>query len=190
MDNIPEREQPNEPREGVAPFDAGIEMQDKNTIVTKPTAFRDLGRVRVILHRAQPGDREWEDLEDDEGNGFTSQQGFTIDLSGKITRGKVIDFLKKGYYQVRVDVLHQDYGFQPEDAPHQFLKANIWLENTEPIVDSDLIGGISKDVDERAYFSKPITPYAKGHFGVFENLMLPNNPEILQAVRLNIISDE
>lgn len=188
FDNKQEVTENKEPRKGVAPFAVGIEMQDDNTIITKPIAFKDIGKVCILLHKAQPEDLEWDDLEYDEGKGYTTQQAFTIDLSGKITRGKVIDFYKKGYYQVRVDVLHHDYGPRPENTPYQVLKANIWLDNTEPIVSSNFEGGISKDIDERAYFSESITPPTESHPTVHENFMLPNNPEILQAVRLNIIS--
>lgn len=160
-----ESNEANEPRRGVAPFAGGLEMQDDNFIITKPIVFGDLGKVSIWLFKAQPGD--------------ITQPAFTIDLSGKVIRGKVIDFYKQEYYQVGIQIQRS------KDLPilDQLLKANIWLENTEQTVTTDFITtDISEDIDVRAYFLEHIR-------SVYENFMLPNNPKILQAVRLNITNN-
>jgi len=162
-----------EPREGVAPFAAGIESQgddgDFVYIVSKAIEIGPLGKASIILQQTSKGKIEEEISKDD--------QAFTVDLSGKIHRGNLRDFFKQGYYGVSVEI--EPYG-RPIDEVYKQLRVDIWIDKTEPIVSTGLV---NFDDTSWAGFSR-----LDKQKGIKEQFVLPSNPEILQAIRISVSS--
>ena len=176
MDTIPERETNEDPRRGVAPFAGGIETQGKDSQVTyiqyKDFSLGDVGKFFMYLTMPHK-----ETLEINTNRG---DREYTIDLTGTIKRGNLRDFLKAGYYSV--NLLEETYpGLDIDDDPNpQEPTVNLWIDNTNTTISSSIIGeyprgaAFLRRVDEK----KPI----------LEHFVLPNDPTILQAIRLNISS--
>ena len=180
MDNVTEIERNEDPRRGIAPFAGGIEEeQGKDSQVTyikyKEFSLGDVGKFSMRLDR--PYNDETLELTTN-----SDDLAYTIDLTGKIQRGNLRDFLNAGYYEVfLLEEMDPELNIQ-NDQYSQELKVNLWIDNTNTAISSPLMGGYLRDatflrrVDEK----KPI----------LEHFVLPNDPAILQAVRLNITSDE
>lgn len=172
MDNIPEREQVKEPRRGIVPFAGGIK-HTKNwgsfeTIRFNRFQFGALGKANILLIRPL---RDPHIPADD-------LQAFTIDLSGKIHRGKLLDYLKDGYYQVNFTI---DLNDIPIDEAKQKLYAHFWINNTEPVITLQLQNlAITDFVVSHVALYPSIRDVNKSYF------VLPNNPEVWQTIRMNV----
>jgi len=167
-----EREQPNEPRRGVAPFLAGIEREENQeaklqSIFSARIPFGSLGDLRIELNR--PTDEESlvdQTLEED--------QAYTINLDGTIERGNLRDFFRRGYFTVRVDI-------EPiETEIAQDLNVSLWINNTDSIFSTEL-------TIEAEFIDAFFYEYDREK-GISEQLVLPDNPEILNAVRISVSS--
>lgn len=174
--------QPKEPRRGVPPFAEGIERKideatRSDTIKSKSIPFRSVGNVQLSLYR--PTDEEGLAEEVDE-----EDMAFTLDLSGNLIRGKARDLIKQGYYLVMAFI---DYPNAPDYSltMNQDLQVNLWINNTDSIVSSEFLEGFDKTT-ERAFFTKN---FLRSDEGETEHFVLPNNPTILQALRMNVATE-
>ena len=180
MDNIPEQGEPKEPRRGIAPFAGGFETVDNTDLIqSKQFQLGGLGNARVLLRGPLISEKEGEYEEED--------IAFTVDLSGKITRGNARDFMRKGYSAVRAII---DYGkLRPDYDWTENLRINIWLDNTKPIVSSD-IGDKLSETEDLIFFTHDTGRRYRNSYGdivpKLEYFMLQNNPEILQAIRVSL----
>lgn len=165
-------EQPNEPRRGVAPFAGGIEEQGEDSEVSyisyKDFSLGDLGKF--FMHLSRPHNEKLKDHTNE------NDQGFTIDLAGRIQRGNLRDFLRRGCYEV---------GLQERSHPSDIdeiadqIKIDLWVDNTETIISSDLI---TEPPMGAAFLIKFDGKNKLEHF------VLPKDPEILQAIRISVNS--
>lgn len=175
MDNTPEREQSGEQRRGIASFAAGIEGPEPfalyERIRSKQFKLGDLGEANLLLLRPLP----LEGLEVKDLFSSPDDEAFTIDLSGKIIRGNIRDFYKQGHYTVSI-YIYPTPNNSPIDANIGQLQAQIWINNTEPIVNARLR---TTDSNNLAIFDDKNT-----HF------VLPNNPEVLETVRISVTNEQ
>lgn len=182
MDNFREKEQSSEPRIGVAPFEHWDERQvqddgDFVNISSKKISLGGLGDLTLTLQQPSKGNLEEATEEND--------QAFTIDLSGNIHKGNLRSFLMQGYFMLYLEI---DSKLKPIPQDKvQLLKANLWINNTTPTVSYEL------ELEDpwygvyKAFFNREVQP-EESKRGIYEHFVLPDNPEILQAVRINVIS--
>ncbi len=181
MDNAPkEIEQVKEPKRGIAPFADGFETSDGGeSIQSKPFSFGGLGKGWVSLIGPKITEEEdWYEEED---------LAFTIDLSGKISTGKALDFMRQGYCSVRGWLDFSEPGLN-SDHEHN-LRFNMWLDDTETTVSSDMGDRMDK-TEDIFFFENDTGERYKDRYGDTitkqEHFMLKNTPEILQAIRVSI----
>lgn len=180
MDNIPEREQPKEPRRGIAPFADGFETSnDGESIQSKLFRLGGLGKGWISLIGPKITEKEeWYGEED---------LAFTIDLFGKVSRGKALDFMREGYWSVRGWLDFGELDLQ-SDWEHN-LRFNMWLDNTGTVVSSDMGDRMDK-TEDMFFFENDTGETYKDKYGQTvgkqEHFMLKNTPEILQAIRVSV----
>jgi len=195
MDNILERRQqnpnrtvllsekpPNEPRIGVPPFPEGVKVEKEvnprfRIIRSKPKLLRDLGEMIVVLHKPQEQLLDYQIVEHIVSE---KNKAFTVDLSGKIARGNLLDFFEKGYYWVGVEI---DLLLGLPVKTDQELNVGIWIENTKPVVTAPLLPGrTGRNLKLKAQFLRILED------GAIEDFVLPNNQKIREALRVNVSS--
>ena len=191
MDNILERQQqnlnrtvllsekpPNEPPIGVPPFPEGVtrETNPMYAIIRnkKPIPLSDLGEMTVVLRKSKKQLLRYNIAK---YNVLQKDQAFTVDLSGKIERGNLIDFFKKGYYWVEVEI-NPLLGLSVKTDRE--LNVGIWIENTQPVVTAPLLPG--RNLKSIAHFLRTLED------GATEDFVLPNNQKIREALRVNVSS--
>lgn len=164
-----------DPRRGMTPFAEGLNKgatPNFKFIKSKPAAFSDLGEMTVVLSIPQK-----QELQNQISKLNVSQndQAITIGPSGQIKKGRLLDFLGKGYYNVEVEIDPQQHPIKP----NQDLNVNIWI-GEGPIIKSPLRGIRGGKVG---------SDFFKGYEnGVLENFVLPNNQKILKALTVNVSS--
>lgn len=178
MDTIPEKEQPKEQRRGVAPFAKGSfeDLRSDSDIESKPFM---LGEDLFVMLLRKP---------DIEGDANEDSRGYTIDRDGIIKTGNLRDFFRSGY---RTVFLYSDrkgpeqMTALDDDQYQQYaegLKVNLWLEGNEKIISAEpKVTLNSHPADD--FIGINFSKYSKKDS---EEFVLPSNPEILQAIRLNV----
>ena len=188
MDNIPEIEQPKaeDQREGIAPFEGGIKKQVKDSlsslILYKDFSLVDVGEFAMRFEKPH-----------NERLDFTANidEAYTIDLTGTIKKGILRDFYKAGYYKVRLIEIEKEslereaVAVNDQQPKHQKLNINLWIDNTKTAISTPLID----DYQPRYATFQRRTPKTYGKAPIFEHFVLPNDPALLQAIRLNVSSE-
>ena len=162
-----------EPRIGFAPFVTGSEKPESDgvfRIIRSPMfPLGSLGEAYVQLQRPLIKRQKDEVSKKD--------QAFTIEPSGEIKTGKLLHFIKQGYYTVAVFVMPYN---MPIDESGQKMNVNLWINGTGSTVTADL--RTLHDRDEAYFFE--VTDK-----GAMEEFVLPNNHKILKALRVNVSSN-
>ena len=179
MDSIREQEQPKEPRRGIAPFAGGIEDQEDGSVTYikyKSFLLRDIGKFYIFLTQPHNETLEDETNEDD--------RALTIDLAGALKRGNLRDFLRQGYFEVSLLGEYPPPSDIIEEAPDEELKLNLWINNTQTTIPFELVVPRGDDPPYSTFLI--YDEKRKRH----EHFVLPNNPELLKAVRINVSTKE
>lgn len=171
--NIEVETNPIEPR-GVAPFAKGIKTEGNRIaeyIINQPVPFGDLGEVTMVL--TKPKGKALEELSE-------NARAFTFGADGEVIRGDLISLLTRGYYMVGVEM--KLYDPQRDIIPEKMIVIT-QVNNTQHTVAADLKVGFRHNIAS-AFFQKSLEE------GVLETFVLPNDPEILSAIRVDVSTEQ
>ena len=168
MGNISERETNAEPRMGIAPFAdrLTIDMSDNGTIYKRSKSIQlgSLGNASLALEKPTQEYIEKKVRRD--------EQAVTIDLSGQIHTGNLQDFLKAGYHMLALVIENAVYSRQAKEH----LMINVWVDRTESNFSAHIVN----------HGAMSISIFMRRVKGVKHTFVLPEDPKILQAVRINV----
>lgn len=168
--NIELEPKPTESRKGVAPFTRGINTEGNRLfeyITNQPVPLGDLGEVTMVL--TKPNRETLEKIS-------KKHLAFTVGADGEFIRGNLISFLTRGYYMVGVEM--KLYDPQRDIIPEKMILI-AQINNTQHTVAADLKVGYWHNIAS-AFFQRTLED------GALETFVLPSDPKILSAIRLDV----